>query len=289
MTLHSRWRRSAARPLTLIPLLATLFLAACAGAASPPAGRPVAGAPLAPTPGPTTAPGDGEQVTRDDALIIRTGQVELEVTDLTAAVAAGRDAIGRLGGYVEASEERHDDHAEWAQVTYRLPVDQWDAALAAIRPLGKVITESTDARDVTAQVVDLDARLDNLAATEQALQAIMDRATTIEDVLAVQRELTDVRSEIERLTAQRDNLADQAALSTLTVTYSVPVEPVSQAAGGWDLGHEVSSALAALVIILQRLASFGIWLAIVVVPIVLPVLVVIYLAYRFAKRRAQPA
>lgn len=288
MTLRLLSRRTAAARLPMaIGLISILLLVvACTGA---PAGlrpdRPVGGA--APTDAPTDP--DGDQVLRDDALIIRTGETHIEVADLAAAITGGRQAIDGMGGYVELSEEHHGDGQAWAQVTYRLPVAQWDAALAAVRGLGRVLDESTDARDVTAEVVDLDARLANLRATEEALQAIMVRAETIDDVLAVQRELTEVRGEIESLTAQRDRLADQAAMSTLTVTYSVPVEPISQATEGWDLGREVSSALASLVVVLQRLASFGIWLAIVVVPVVVPVLLVVWVVYRLAKRRTRPA
>jgi hypothetical protein len=152
-----------------------------------------------------------------------------------------------------------------------------------------VLTETTDARDVTAAVVDLDARLQNLRVTEAALQAIMDRATTIDDVLEVQRELTGVRAEIERLTAQRDELAGRAAMSTLSVSYRQPGEPVAQAAEGWDAGREVDSAVAALVVVLQRLASLGIWLGIAVLPVVLPVIALIWLAYRLARRRTRTA
>jgi hypothetical protein len=242
----------------------------------------------APTGGPTTDP-DGEAPIDGAALIIRTGNLHLEVTDLGLAVAGGRNAIVGLGGYVESSEEQNTDHAQWAQVTYRLPVAQWDAALAALRGLGTVMTENTASQDVTAQVVDLEARLANLRVTEQALQVIMDRAVTIDDVLEVQRELTTVRGDIERLTAQRDNLANQAGLSTLAVLFEVPGRPVSQAAEGWDLGEEVDNALAALVLIGQRLASLGIWLLIVVLPVVGPFVIIGWLIYRWSQRRKRAA
>ena len=88
---------------------------------------------------------------------------------------------------------------------------------------------------MTAQVVDLDARIANLQASESALQAIMARATTIADVLKVQQELTGVRGDIESMIAQRDNLADQAAMGTLDVIFTVPVvaAAVARVAGTW--------------------------------------------------------
>lgn len=293
MKLRPRLQRGG-RLLWLVATVAiTVLLAACTGSpASAPTpgngGRDDDGFGPQPTSGPTTAP-DGEAPIDGAPLVIRTGNLHLEVTDLGLAVAGGRNAIVGLGGYVESSEEQNTDHEQWAQVTYRLPVAQWDAALAALRGLGTLLTENTASQDVTAQVVDLEARLANLRVTEQALQAIMDRAGTIDDVLQVQRELTTVRGDIERLTAQRDNLANQAGLSTLAVLYEVPGQPISEAAEGWDLGEEVDNALASLVLIGQRLASLGIWLLIVVLPVVGPFVIIGWLIYRWSQRRKRVA
>lgn len=270
--------------LGLLPIL--LLLVACAGSPAAAPGDRFGGE----VPATTDAPySPDEQGLPDDALVVRTGDVHLEVTDLALAVASGRSAIAGLGGYVESSQESQEDGYGFAQVTYRLPVAQWEQALTAVRGLGTVVQGNTSSQDVTADVVDLDARLANLRATEQALQAIMDRATTIEDVLKVQRELTSVRSDIERLTAQRDSLANRAALSTLSVLYEARAEPVAQAAGAWDLGREVDNAVASLVLIGQRMASLAIWLLIVVLPVVGPVAVVGWLIYRYNRRRRKTA
>src|SRR5947199_24090 len=100
-------------------------------------------------------------------------------------------------------------------------------APAALRGLAdKVLTERSSTEDVTGQVVDLGARIKNLEATERALQAIMDRATEIKDVLSVQAELTKVRGQIEEMTAEKGHLVEQAAMSTLTVTFSLKPNPV---------------------------------------------------------------
>jgi hypothetical protein len=148
----------------------------------------------------------------------------------------------------------------------------------------KVVSEDTDAEDVTAQVIDLDARIANLRASEAALQQIMTQATTIPDVLNVQKELTSVRGEIESMTAQRDHLADQAAFGTLEVHFNVPTAQSAVATGGWDLGREVDRAVAALVRIGQGLASLAIWLSIVLVPLLVPVLIAIWIGLRLRRR-----
>jgi hypothetical protein len=217
-------------------------------------------------------------------LIVYTGSIDLEVTDLPAAVTQAEQLIRGLGGHVASSRATDTDDAKSASVTYRVPAERWSEAVNAVRGLGRVETENTESEDVTAQVVDLDARISNLQTTEAALQAIMDRATTITDVLKVQDELTTVRSDIESLTAQRDLLASRAALATLTVGFNIPIVEVTRATEGWDLGREVDSAVAALVRLGQWAASLAIWVGIVVVPFLAPIAALGYLIYWLRRR-----
>jgi hypothetical protein len=221
----------------------------------------------------------------DQQLIVYTGSLSLEVSELRPAIDQAEQLIRGLGGHVASSSLQDSGDGRYATVTYRIPADRWAEALAAMRGVGTlVVAESTDSEDVTSQVVDIDARIANLRASEAALQEIMNRAGTIDDVLQVQRELTEVRSDIESMTAQRDLLANRAALATLEVTFGVPVVASSVAARGWDLGQEVDNALAALVRLGQGLASLAVWLLIVVVPVLLPVALLLYLAFRLRRR-----
>lgn len=213
--------------------------------------------------GSTVAPQDG-------ALIVKTGTFQLQVGDLDAALAKANAAVVALGGYVSASDRRGEGEQQVAVVTYRIPAAHWDEALAALRPLAtRIVTEQTQAVDVTGQVLDLGARIENLRVTERALQEIMARATRISDVLAVQAQLTDVRGQIEQLSTEKAHLSRQAAYGTLTVTYEVPVVAVTQAASGWDPGRELDDAAAQLVEIAQLAASAAIWFGVVGLPLLL--------------------
>ncbi len=170
---------------------------------------------------PASAPGGSNVVT--GPLIVRTGQLALQVTALDDALAAAGKVVTAAGGYVASSQRQGDGDTAGATVTFRIPAERWDATLAALRAVGtKVLSEQTASEEVTSQVVDLGARLVNLGATETALQAIMAKATRIPDILEVQSQLTTVRQEIEQLTAQKQSLEKQAALGTLTVAFSLP-------------------------------------------------------------------
>ena len=223
----------------------------------------------------------------DQALIVKTGSMTLDVGDLDAALLKAQAAVTAAGGYVSGSDRADQGGQQVATVTYRIPAAAWDRTLVAVRAVGsRVEKEQTNTVEVTGQVVDLGARIANLRVTEAALQAIMAKATKIPDVLAVQQQLTDVQGQIEELTAQKQHLQQQAAMSTLSVTFQVPVVAVTTAASGWDFGTQVDQATARLIEVAQGIASGAIWLGIVVLPLLLVALAVLVPAAWLARRLA---
>ena len=255
--------------------LSTVDKAVDTSSGSGDAERAVGAAPATlPTTGPATGDasgGDGAVVVRDDAKIIRTGTMDLEVKDVPTALRVARDGIVTLGGYVGASTTSNDGDRPSAQVTYRVPADRWEAALDLLRGLSgqttKVVAEHTEAVEVTGQVVDLEARIRNLQASEIALQGIAEKATKVSDILEVQARLTDTRGQIEVLTGQLKDLNDRAGYATLTANLNVPVAAVQATAKGWEPTTVVDEASANLLSILQALATAGIWFVIVWLPI----------------------
>ena len=289
------------RGSTLFVILAIAAIAAiaaaCGGTASGPVGlggAPAASAGPAGPAFPQPASLDGDQNGSEaplyapgqaDLLIIKTGSMVLQVTGIDAALAAATQQVTALGGYASGSDRSGDGESDQASVTFRIPADRWDEALKGLRGLAtKILAEHTATDDVTGQVVDLAARIRNLQATELALQGIMDRATEIKDVLAVQAELTTVRGQIEVLTGDKTHLEEQAAYSTLTVGFSLKPDPVLTSTGQFDPKTEVDEASASLVGFLQSLATAGIWFAIVWLPI-LVVLAIIAGIAAFVIRR----
>jgi uncharacterized protein DUF4349 len=294
------------RPLIALTVL-TLALGACGGAASQAnlstvgsavgesqystdGGGVRAGASAAPA----AAPGadgvvDANAIgARDDARIIRTGSIQVEVSDVPRALRAARDAIVALGGYVGASNTSNADDQPSAQITYRIPADRWEDALDALRSLGglttKVVNEQTQAMEVTGQIVDLEARIRNLRASETALQGIAANATKVSDVLEVEARLTDIRGQIEQLTAQLKDLGDRASYATLTADFSSPIVAVTAASKGWEPAGTVDQAAASLISILQAVASVGIWFLIVWLPILLILGLIAGIGIRLVRR-----
>ncbi len=287
--------------LTLLVLVGLSFAACSSSAASAgPASAPqFAGGgskefgvlpTAAPAAGETAAPLIGPQT-----LIIKTGQLDMQASKPEASAAQADGIVGAAGGYVSASARSGDADKLVISVTYRIPVAKWDATLASIHGANgggtlNILSEQIQTQDVTASAVDLDARLTNLRAAEQALLGIMTKATTITDTLAVQTQLTTVLGQIEQLQAQRNQLGDQAAFSTLTVQFeATPRTETTSATSGWSINGTIDDAAATLVKVGQSLASLGVWLVIVGLPVGLG-LFLLFLAYRFFLRiRRRPA
>ena len=272
--------------LLLVVITAVVAVACASGAAASPApaagggaGAPIVGGQEAPAAAPSAGPaqaGSGTDAAfNDGAKIIRTGQLQLEVTDVTKALLAARTAIQGVGGYIGASQQYQDGEDTVATITYRIPADKWETALDALRKLGKELSENTSSADVTGQIVDLDARIRNLKASETALVGYISKATKVSDVLDIESRLSDVRGQIEQLTAQKAGLDDQVAYATLAVTFGVNVPAVQAAAATWDPAGEADRAGATLVGFLQGLVTAGIWFGIVWLPILLVLAVVV--------------
>jgi hypothetical protein len=259
------------------------------GGAPVPAGSPAALLDVAGGSGSrTTADGNPPAAFTDiqsGPLIVRTGTLALEVKDLDTALLSARARVVGLGGYPSDSERSNADDKAMAVITYRIPAARWDDALDGLRGLAtKVVMEQTRSAEVTGQVLDLGARIDNLVSTEHALQAIMAQATKISDILDVQNQLTAVQGQIEQLSTEKAHLSDQAAMGTLAVTYTVPVVAVTHVSSGWSLSEELDRALAQLVQVGQGLAVVAVWVAVVVLPLLMGALILFGLAI-FVTRR----
>ena len=222
---------------------------------------------------------------RDEAKIVYTGSLQLVVGDLDQATTTARQRIDGLGGYVGGSREELDGTTPVATITFRIPAARWEDGVAALRGLAtKVVREQTGATEVTGQIVDLEARIRNLRSSETALQGIAAGTARVSDLLEVQKQLTDVRGEIERLDASRAALVDQTAYGSLDTTFGLEEVAVQTVAAGWDPASEADQATATLVGVLQALATAGIWFLIVWVPILL-LLAVVLVAGVFVVRR----
>jgi len=139
---------------------------------------------------------------------------------------------------------------------------------------------------VTSEVTDLESRLRNLRAAETQLLEIMENATESEDVIAIFRELTNVRGEIEVIEGQLKYYRESARLSAISVFLQAKaaIEPIT--IGGWQPGVEAQRALQALVEGGKYIVNALIWLVLFAVPILAVIILPIYLIVKAVRKRS---
>ena len=153
-------------------------------------------------------------------MIVRTAGITITTKDFDGARAALDEILKRHRGYVgEMNVSTPTGSGRSVTATLRVPSDQLDSAMADLRRLGRVESESQSGQEVTAQYVDLQARLANARNAEQRLTDLLRQRTgKLSDVLAVETEIDRVRGAIEQMEAERKNLAGQVDFATINAT-----------------------------------------------------------------------
>ena len=176
-----------------------------------------------PAPVPAASAGSDGQIAQSDLLVIKTGSLALQVAVDRRQPRSGRSEdrrARRLRQRIAAPGRRRGRRRDRHLPDPGGPLGRRRDRAPRPRPR-RSSSEQTQTDEVTGQVLDLGARIVNLQATERALQAIMDKAIKISDVLDVQAQLTDVRGQIEQLETEKKHLEEQAAYGTLDVTFGI--------------------------------------------------------------------
>jgi hypothetical protein len=154
----------------------------------------------------------------EERMIVRNGDISLVVEDVLET----RDEIAqlaeRLGGWVVNSNIYGEEEETRGWISIRIPSDKFDQALAELRGLAlRVNSESTSTEDITEQYVDLQSRLRNAEATESQYLALLDKATEVEDILAIYESLSQIRYEIEQIKGRMQYLERTSAMSLISI------------------------------------------------------------------------
>jgi hypothetical protein len=200
--------------------------------------------------------------------IVRTATVNLEVRQggIGDAISQATEVVARHKGiYVAATTSLPSDGEARGQVTFRVPVAAFEAVLRDLKPLGTYRGEKSSTEDVTSSYIDLKGQLTAWRAQERVYLKLLDRARSIADVIAVQNQLQQVQSNIERLQGQVDYLEDQSSFSTIVLALTEPGAAGGQPRGtlvrAWEFALaglvRMSAAALVLVVWLVPLAALG--------------------------------
>jgi len=283
------------RRLAILSLLALALLPGCGGDGNRELGGGDMGQTSPPAPpaldenGPEAPPQGGNQQENlpepAERKIIRNGSMSIEVQSVDSADATLARIATAAGGYVASTSRiRSSGNARSGATEIRIPSDHFQTALAQIRSLGNVQSESITATDVTAEFIDLGARLK----TQQELEArllglLQDRGGKLSDIIEIESKLAQVRATIEELQGRLRFLQRQVSYSTFTVTMMEPgaVGVGSTETFGGKMGRAFSRGIDGLVDVMAILITA----VLALLPLAALVAVLYYLVVRPWRRR----
>jgi hypothetical protein len=171
-----------------------------------------------PAPGapPPTAP--LAELPRD---VVKTASMTITVANTSEAADKAAVLVEKAGGRVDSRSEDAGSTGGFARTSavLRVPVDKLDSVVRELKTLGKVQTAETKAEDVTAQRVDLDARIKALQTSVDRLLGIMRDAKDPDALINAENALSQRQADLDSLRAQRDQLGDRIQYSTVDVTF----------------------------------------------------------------------
>jgi hypothetical protein len=182
----------------------------------------------------------GPQVIRQAQLTITVG-ANLFDSKLAGVRAFVEQEQGFISGTDAQSNPVTNDQIRTGVVTFMVPAAKFDATIDGLATMGKVQNEHISGNDVSAQYVDLQARLANQEAQRDAMLVLLKRAQSISDIIAVQTQIGQITGQIEQLKGQIQYIEHNTAYSTVTVTLLESGAPVQTASkDSWGFASALS-------------------------------------------------
>jgi len=179
------------------------------------------------------APTENEIPSRSGRMVIRTGNISINVENVDKAADTVKQLAEGSGGFIEYSQidiitvpsyEYKEEAAtaaetkeKQANMTIRVPEGQFQTIFSSIKGMGKLISENTSGNDITSEYRDTQARVDNLKIQEESLKQLMTKAKNVDEILRIETELNRVRTDIDINTGSLKRWDNLVQLSTINV------------------------------------------------------------------------
>jgi len=221
----------------------------------------------------TSADGGGAPAQSNQApsgqKIIRSGNIRMEVEHYGEAAASIKSLVNSLGGYVTSENSYVVDYADgrerrYGNISVKVPFDRYEQLFQQTQSLGKVMESGVWADDVTAQYVDLQARIAVFETKYQRLLALLQQSGELETILKIENELASTNADLESLKGQMRYLLSRTDYSTLDINLmEKPIETVEIRATGFAaFGERVGEAFVTGVNrVIRSIGNLIVWLA----------------------------
>lgn len=183
--------------------------------------------------------------------VIRQAQLGISVASgsFDSKLSAVRTLVEAQGGYIAGTDAQAQPYPESSPsrmrtgtISFMVPAANFDTTVDQLSRIGTVESEHITGTDVSAQYVDLNARLANAEAQRDAMLALLKQATSINDIIAVQNQIGQITSEIEQLKGQIKYLDDNTSYSSISVTLTEAGAPAQTGSDSWGFVTALSDA-----------------------------------------------
>lgn len=229
--------------------------------------------------------------------LIYSASATVETTEFDRTIEKLSALVEQYGGFVESSsingsnyytQSRGYSSERYASYVIRVPSGKFSALMGSLSTLGNVPYSHTYTENITAQYYDTDARLTAYQTQEARLLEMMEAAETVEDLIAIEEKLTELRYQIESLQSTLKNWDRQVAYSTLDLEVQEVIEytPESRMSYGQELALALTNGLRRTGEFFKDLllAIVGALPALVILAVVLAILIPVWKKHRKARR-----
>ena len=235
----------------------------------------------------------GQKIAVEAGIEIGTPNIRKAVDDTLAVVARNNGSVYTADVNIGTT---YDDGSidGYGHIVVKVPPTDLDPLIADLDgTAGTLIGRTQSSDDVTDQLVDLDVRIGVERATIAQFEELLAQATEFDDIVTIQRVVSEHTVTLEQLLASQRNIDQRVELSTLTIdlSYMTPTEAVAETpadddggvADAWHTGIDAFVGAAMAVVIVLAVAAPFLVLALLVLGMVW------LIARRTSARRARRA
>lgn len=165
-------------------------------------------------------PDNIETATIYERKLTKNGSIRFETSDLNKTKQLITNTVASLNGYISNDNTSESDNRTENSLTVRVPADKTDSLIAVIESnASKIDYKSIDVEDVTEQFIDLDTRVRTKKEVETRYRELLTRATSVEEILKIEEQIGNIRTEIESAEGRLRYLSNRVQYSTLNVTF----------------------------------------------------------------------
>lgn len=218
-----------------------------------------------------------------DKKVIKNGNLSLRVDSVDKASEKISEIARNNEGEVFSSNfSQHGTNAKSGVMTVKVPVKNFEKTFGEIKKVAIIVNnESTTGQDVTEQYTDLQAQMKNKQAEEQSYVKLLDQAQKMDDILAITRQLSATRGEIERIQSKIRYMDSQTDMSTISASLSEDTSVTI--VDSWRPWQVVKESVRELIKSVQGWIDFIIRLIIKVIPVLFLYGIIIYIFYRIGR------